>query len=131
MSAQMDMGIKVGPVCPPHDAEAALALPVVHERPVRVFGEAGLPTDGTQRPDWLAAEVPVAMVFNGVSHAVMMATPDQLEAFALGFALSEGILDRPEDCRSMELHAVDSGTAVLPPGVSAVEVRMDISVRCF
>ena len=120
MSAQMEI-----------DAETAWALPVVHERPVRVFGEAGLSADGAQRPDWLAAEVPVAMVFNGVSHAVMMATPDQLEAFALGFALSEGILDRPEDCRGMELHTVDSGTAVLPPGVSAVEVRMDISVRCF
>jgi FdhD protein len=98
---------------------------------VRVFGEAGLPADGAQRPDWLAAEVPVAMVFNGVSHAVMMATPDQLEAFALGFALSEGILDRADDCRGMEVHCVDGGTAVLPPGVSAVEVRMDISVRCF
>jgi len=120
MSAQMGMGI-----------EAALALPVVHERTVRVFGEAGLPADGAQRPDWLAAEVPVAMVFNGVSHAVMMATPDQLEAFALGFALSEGILDRADDCRGMEVHCVDGGTAVLPPGVSAVEVRMDISVRCF
>lgn len=120
MSAQMEI-----------DAETAWALPVVHERPVRVFGEAGLSADGAQRPDWLAAEVPVAMVFNGVSHAVMMATPDQLEAFALGFALSEGILDCPEDCRGMELHTVDSGTAVLPPGVSAVEVRMDISVRCF
>ena len=120
MSAQMEI-----------DAETAWALPVVHERPVRVFGEAGLSADGAQRPDWLAAEVPVAMVFNGVSHAVMMATPDQLEAFALGFALSEGILDRPEDCRGMELNAVDSGPAVLPPGVSAVEVRLGLSVRCF
>lgn len=115
MSAQMEFGVDAGLVCSPHDAEAALTLPVVHERPVRVFGEAGLPAEGAQRPDWLAAEVPVAMVFNGVSHAVMMATPDQLEAFALGFALSEGILDRPEDCRGMELHTVDSGTAVLPP----------------
>ncbi len=131
MSAQMEVGLVAGVVCQPLGAEAGLALPVVHERTVRVFGEAGLPADGAQRPDWLAAEVPVAMVFNGVSHAVMMATPDQLEAFALGFALSEGILDRPEDCRGMEVHCVDGGTAVLPPGVSAVEVRMDISVRCF
>jgi FdhD protein len=103
----------------------------VHERNVRVYGEAGVPDGGVSRPDWLAAEVPVALVFNGVSHAVMMATPDQLEAFALGFALSEGILDSAQDCRGVELHQVCDGAALLPPGVSAIEVRMDISPRCF
>lgn len=47
--------------------------------------------------DWVAEEVPVALVFNGISHAVMLASPSDLEDFALGFALTEGLLiDRSE-----------------------------------
>ncbi|MCB1602957.1 MAG: formate dehydrogenase accessory sulfurtransferase FdhD, partial [Xanthomonadales bacterium] len=49
--------------------------------------------NGTSQPatrQWVP-EVPVALEFNGVAYAVMMATPDQLEDFALGFAIAEGL----------------------------------------
>ncbi|SFE57901.1 FdhD protein [Paracidovorax wautersii] len=113
------------------DADAARALAPLARHTVRVFGEAGLPPEGMERDDILATEIPVALVFNGISHAVMMATPEALDDFALGFALSEGILDRAEDCRGISVHAADGSAAQLPPGVPGVEVHLDISTRCF
>ena len=107
------------------------ALSPLSHRPVRVFGEAGAPAAGLARGDVLATEVPVALVFNGVSHAVMMATPQDLDAFALGFALSEGILDHVRDCRGLSQRRVDAHEAGLPEGIDGIEVHLEISARSF
>ena len=55
------------------------------------------------QPDVVAEEVPVALVYNGISHVVMMASPKDLEHFAMGFSLSEGIIERPQDIYAMEV----------------------------
>lgn len=91
--------------------------------------------DGTtvtqKQPRLLASEAPVALVFNGVSHAVMMATPQDVEELALGFALSEGILDHAGDCRGIEVLTVRDSAAALPDGMHGLEVQLEISSRSF
>lgn len=53
--------------------------------------------------DQVAEEVPIAMVYNGISHAVMLATPASLESFALGFSLAEGILHDKRELYDLEI----------------------------
>jgi FdhD protein len=67
---------------------------------------------GEAAPDALAEEVPVALVYNGISHAVMMATPAYLEDFALGFSLTEGLLDHPGECYGIDIASGPAGIAV-------------------
>ncbi len=69
----------------------------------------------------LARECAVALEFNGVSHAVMLATPLDLEDFALGFALSEGIIDRAGQCYGIDIHE----------GVDGWTARIEIAAACF
>jgi FdhD protein len=71
--------------------------------------------------DQVICEHPVAIVFNGLSHAVMMATPLDLEDFGLGFALSEGLIGHARDCHDIAVHERPHG----------IEVHMQISARQF
>lgn len=54
-------------------------------------------------------EVPVALVYDGSTYAVMMASPTDLEDFAIGFSLSEGIVGAPEDIASLDVLAHYNG----------------------
>ena len=73
------------------------------------------------KDDWLAEEVPVALVYNGISHVVMMASPKDLELFALGFSLSEGIIESPSDIYGIDVSPVCNG----------LEVQIELSSRRF
>jgi FdhD protein len=72
-------------------------------------------------------EAPVAIEVNGIGHAVMMATPSDLEDFVTGFALSERILDTAADLLDLDLHATALGTVarltVAPERAAAVAAR--------
>lgn len=61
------------------------------------------------RTDEVADECAIAMVYNGISHAVMMATPCDLTDFALGFSLSEGIITKPSELYSCDILQYDTG----------------------
>jgi len=72
----------------------------------------------SQVDDHVAEEVPVAIVCNGQSFAVMMATPADLSDFAIGFALSEGIVERPADARVKRIEHLLEGIEIhlaIPP----------------
>jgi FdhD protein len=91
---------------PPDSAEDL--PPPAHARPVLRVRDGEVATVD----DMLVDEVPVALVYNGISHAVMMATPVDLEEFALGFSLSEGIIEAPGQCYGIEVERSAAGLAV-------------------
>ena len=75
----------------------------------------------TERQDTLAKEVPVALVYNDIAHTVMMCSPRDLEDFAMGFSLTEGIIDKPADIYGIDIEEVCNG----------MEARIELATRCF
>ena len=71
-------------------------------------------TDGrvSAAHDRVAEEVPLALIYNGIPHVVMMASPADIEDFALGFSLSEAVIATPSQLRAVETDQVGGGIAV-------------------
>ncbi|WP_410210073.1 formate dehydrogenase accessory sulfurtransferase FdhD [Aquirhabdus sp.] len=62
--------------------------------------------------DHVVRETPVALVYNGISHAVMMTTPTDLDVFAMGFSLSEGIIPDLKALYSLDVQHTELGTQI-------------------
>ncbi|MDB5678513.1 formate dehydrogenase accessory sulfurtransferase FdhD [Sphingomonas bacterium] len=60
----------------------------------------------------IAIETPVALEFNGIGYAVLMATPADLHDLATGFSLSERLVDRAEDILDIDEHRMSEGIVV-------------------
>lgn len=71
--------------------------------------------------DDVAEEVPVALEYNGISYAVMLASPADLEDFALGFSLSEGIIQSTGELYDCEV----------VPGPDGIRVAIQIASSRF
>ncbi|MCA8929702.1 MAG: formate dehydrogenase accessory sulfurtransferase FdhD [Alphaproteobacteria bacterium] len=83
---------------------------------------------GARPAEWrVAEEVPLAVLVNGENFAVMMLTPADLEDFALGFALTEGLVRRAADVEAIALGEAAEGLVAnlkIAPGLlSGVEAR--------
>ena len=74
----------------------------------------------SEREEQIVEETPVAIVYNGIPHVVMMATPTDLEDFALGFSLTEELIGSPADLEGIEIERYSRG----------VEIKVRVAERC-
>jgi FdhD protein len=75
----------------------------------------------TIQQDYIAEEAPVSLIYNGTPHVVMLSTPTNLEDFALGFSITEGIIETPAELQSIHVYNRSNG----------IEVRLEIPKSRF
>lgn len=93
----------------PYERDGDLPMPYATVEVARCEGGGG---DMALAFDDVAEEVPVALEYNGISHAVMLATPADLEDFAVGFSLTEGIVANARDVFEIDTQVGEQGVAV-------------------
>jgi len=74
----------------------------------------------------LVEEIPLAISINGIAYAVMMVTPTYLDAFVIGFARSEGIIELINDIRDMEPTLTHT-----PQDIDSIAINLELSPRRF
>ncbi|MFB2781020.1 formate dehydrogenase accessory sulfurtransferase FdhD [Shewanella mangrovisoli] len=90
---------------------------VVTERKVTLLEQGQV----SELTDYVANEVRVALVYNGIAHTVMLASPENLEEFAIGFTLSERIVSHVNEIKGVDLEFTPEG----------VLIQVEITQRCF
>src|SRR5690349_6727525 len=83
----------------------------------------GIRWDGdmpAEQTEIVVEETPVAIVYNGIPHVVMMATPADLEDFALGFSLTEELIQAPGDLEHLQVVRYSRG----------IEIQAIVAERC-
>ena len=106
-----------------HDDRAANPHHMI-DMPVRQLGLAE-PGDAALVRN-IAVEAPVSIEVGGIGYAVMMATPGDLEDYAIGFALSEGLVAAPDQVERIDVHPVEGGWALrlwVPPERRAIAIE--------
>lgn len=110
----------------------ALAPEVLSEHPIPVWRSVSAlrrDTAGTSHCGRdVAEEVPLAISYNGFAHAVMMGTPRDLEDFAAGFSLAEGIIATLADLKAVATTPHDDGIAIAVT-LSACALRRYLAQR--
>ncbi|MDZ5650480.1 formate dehydrogenase accessory sulfurtransferase FdhD [Nitrospirillum sp. BR 11828] len=85
------------------------ALPEASRPATRVAWREGFPVEGTRV---VAEETAVAISYDSAAYAVLMATPRDLEDFALGFSVTEGIIASRDDIADLDMVVVPEGVNV-------------------
>lgn len=73
-----------------------------------------------ERSEEVVEETPVVIVYNAIPHVVMMATPRDLEDFALGFSITEELIRSPADLQRIQVVKYSQG----------VELQASVSTEC-
>ncbi len=98
-------------------AQAHTGAAVSAELPVRRWTRGAL----SSTTDLVAEEMPVALVYHDVPHVVMLATPADLEDYAYGFTLSEGLVARADEIRGVEVQQ----------GAASADVKISVAWERF
>ncbi|VEJ08735.1 formate dehydrogenase accessory sulfurtransferase FdhD [Actinobacillus delphinicola] len=74
-----------------------------------------------EQSDNIAQEIPVALIYNDIAHTVMMCSPSDLEDFAIGFSLTENIIQSPKEIYGIDIEETCQG----------IEINIELATRCF
>lgn len=75
----------------------------------------------SEKTKLVAEEVPIALSYDGTTQAVLMASPDDLEDFAFGFSLTEGLINSPEEIERI-------GIVNVPRGID-IQISLNVDRR--